>query len=62
MGCSTRYLGHMKQGNIKIHSRFTLYFLIYSLFNEAISISDYTASNNWTVMISELELMWKDQP
>jgi hypothetical protein len=30
------------------------------LFNDAVSISSYKASNGWTLVNNELERMWKE--
>jgi hypothetical protein len=40
--------------------RLTFNFFVYSLFNNAFSISDYTASNERIIVINELERMWKE--
>jgi hypothetical protein len=38
----------------------TAYLFICSLFNDAFSISDYTASNERMIVNNELERMWKE--
>jgi hypothetical protein len=37
-----------------------LFILIYNLFNDAFSISDYIASNERMIVNNELERMWKE--
>jgi hypothetical protein len=37
-----------------------IYLFIYSLFNDAFSISDYIASNKRMIVNNELERMWKE--
>jgi hypothetical protein len=38
----------------------TIYLFLYSLFNDAFIISDYTASNERMIANNELERMWKE--
>jgi hypothetical protein len=37
-----------------------IYLFTYSLFNDAVSISDYIASNERMIVNNELERMWKE--
>jgi hypothetical protein len=39
---------------------YRFFLFIYSLFNDAFSISDYIASNERMIVKNELERMWKE--
>jgi hypothetical protein len=46
--------------NLALTGSSELLFFIYSLFNDAFSISDFSASDERMIVNSELERMWKE--
>jgi hypothetical protein len=55
----TRYNDRLSRIRYSLR-RPNIYLFIYGLFNDAISSSDYIASNNRMVLNNELEWIWKE--